>query len=227
MSMIEWAEREIELACKREAPDRDPDEWDYGCACYESALKAFKCLAEDDHSGYSIGVTKQILNRLIEGKPLTPIEDTDDVWNEVCWGDESGPTTYQGKRMSSLFKDVYPDGTVKYNDVNRWVCVDMPSDIPYHSGLVDRTLNDMYPITMPYAPFKSNKVYCESFLVDPANGDFDTMGIHYFINGGGLRVDVNRYFTEDEDDWREINFTEFCSLKTMAEEKRILEEEQL
>lgn len=219
MSMIEWAEREIELACNREAPDRDPDEWEYGCACYESALKAFKCLTEDGHSGYSIGITKQILNRLIEGKPLTPIEDTDDIWNEVRWGDESGPTTYQCKRMSSLFKDVYPDGTVKYSDINRWICFNIGDDISYHSGLVNRTLNAMYPITMPYAPFQSSKVCCEEFLVDPANGDFDTVAIHYFINDEGLRVDVNRYFTEDDDDWREIDLAEFCSLKTMAYER--------
>ena len=32
----------MEIACKREAPDREPGEWDYGCACYESALKAVK-----------------------------------------------------------------------------------------------------------------------------------------------------------------------------------------
>lgn len=219
MSMIEWAEREIELACKREAPDREEGEWDYGCACYESALKAFKSLAEDGHSGYSIGFTKHILNRLIEGKPLTPIEDTDDVWKEVRWGDESGPTTYQCKRMSSLFKDVYPDGTVKYKDVNRWVCVNIGNEFTYHSSLVDRTLDAMYPITMPYIPGKSRTVYGEDFLVDSANGDFDTVAIHYFVGEDGLRVEVNRYFTEDEDDWREISLTEFCSLKTMAYER--------
>ena len=32
---------EVEIACKRENPDRKEGEFDYGCACYESALKAF------------------------------------------------------------------------------------------------------------------------------------------------------------------------------------------
>ena len=62
-------------------PSRKDGEWDYGCACYESALKAFGSLCEDGHSGFSIGLTKAILNRLINNKPLLPIEDTDEVWS--------------------------------------------------------------------------------------------------------------------------------------------------
>lgn len=86
MSMMEWAKREVEIASKRERGDKPESEWDYGCACYDSALKAFESLCGDGHSGFSIGITKGILNRLIEGKPLTPIEDTEDVWN-VCSSD--------------------------------------------------------------------------------------------------------------------------------------------
>ena len=44
MSMQTWAEREIQIACERENPDRKDGEFDYGCACYESALKAYKSL---------------------------------------------------------------------------------------------------------------------------------------------------------------------------------------
>lgn len=99
MSMLEWAKREVAIASKRERGDKPEDEWDYGVACYESALKAFESLCGDGHSGYSIGVTKNILNRLIDGKPLTPIEDTEDVWNQCNRGVED-PVTYQCKRMS-------------------------------------------------------------------------------------------------------------------------------
>ena len=53
-----------------------------------------------------------------KSKPLTPIEDTDDVWNLID-NHENGYISYQCKRMSSLFKDVYADGTVKYDDINR------------------------------------------------------------------------------------------------------------
>lgn len=47
MSLREWAQREVALACRREKPDRKEGEFDYGCACYESALKAFDSLLED------------------------------------------------------------------------------------------------------------------------------------------------------------------------------------
>ena len=30
MNLIEWAKNEVELACKRENPDRKAGEWDYG-----------------------------------------------------------------------------------------------------------------------------------------------------------------------------------------------------
>ena len=43
MSMYSWAEQECRLACKKENPDFDfdSDDFDYGCSCYKSALKAY------------------------------------------------------------------------------------------------------------------------------------------------------------------------------------------
>ena len=42
MSMLEWAKREVEIACKRENPDKKERRiTTNGCACYESALKSF------------------------------------------------------------------------------------------------------------------------------------------------------------------------------------------
>lgn len=98
-SMELWAEEEIRIACERERGGASEDEWDYGVACYESALKAFRSLLEDEHSGMSIGFTLGILNSLVKGQPLTPIEDTDDVWRE-CGACLSKPncTTYQCRR---------------------------------------------------------------------------------------------------------------------------------
>ena len=64
MSMSVWAKREIQIACSREAPDRKDGEWDYGCGCYESALKAYLSLMDDGHSGMSFSFTAAILKRL-------------------------------------------------------------------------------------------------------------------------------------------------------------------
>lgn len=145
-----WAEREVEIACKHEAPDRKPGEWDYGCACYESALKAFQSLCEDGHSGFSISMTKFILNR---------------------------------------------------------------------SGLIDRVMEEKFPITMPYFPeSKPFRVYCEEFLTDRKNGDFDTVGILHVIKPDGERVEINRYFKEGEKDFIEIASCEYEMRRKMYHE---------
>ena len=219
MSMQTWAEKEIEIACKREreASGVKNDDWDYGCSCYDSALKAFKSLMSDGHSGFSIGLTKHILNRLIDGKPLTPIEDTDDIWNDIIdRNDEEGYICFQCRRMSSLFKYVYADGTVEYKDLNRYYCVNINNtEVTYHSGLVQRIIDEMFPITMPYFPGKPIKVYCEDFLTDRKNGDFDTVGIFYAIKPNGEKIEINRFFKESKDGWDEIDEDEYNKRKSV------------
>lgn len=212
MSLLDWAKREVEIACKREreASKVSEGEWDYGCACYESALKAFNSLMEDGHSGMSISFTKNILVRLIEGKPLTPIEDTEDIWN-FSYKNDNGCSVYQCKRMSSLFKKIRPDGAVFYNDVERCYCVSVDEpNIPYHNGFVSNIFDEMYPITMPYIPPTSAaKIVREDFLFDPKNGDWDTMAILYLINFDGEKVEINRYFKEGEHSFIEITKEEY------------------
>lgn len=215
-NVLDWAKREVKIACKKENPNRKEGEFDYGCACYESALKAFESLLEDGHSGFSIKMTQAILIRLLDGQPLTPIEDTDDIWNE-CSRPKDGPKVYQCKRMSSLFKDVYADGTVKYYDVNSSYCVDIndPSTA-CNFGLVFKIINEMFPIVMPYMPGKPIKVYCEDFLIDKKNSAFDTVGIYYALkeeNGEQKRIEINRFFRGGEPDesgkWIEISVEEY------------------
>lgn len=222
--MESWVEKEIQIACEheRKASGTKEGEWDYGCACYESALKAYRSLLEDGHSGFSIGITKYILVRMIDGKPLTPIEDTDEVWNTIA--DESGHqgevVNYQCNRMSSLFKYVYADGTVKYRDVNRFCGINLDNpNASYHSGLIDRVMEEKFPITMPYFPeSKPFKVYCEEFLVDPKNGDYDTVGILYAITPEGYKVELRRFFKEENGDFVEIAEAEYNMRKHCCEE---------
>lgn len=217
--MNNWAEKEIEIACARErAASENSDDWNYGCACYESALKAYKSLMEDGHSGFSIGLTKNILIRLIEGKPLTPIEDTPDIWDGR--GDsKDGSHKYQCTRMSSLFKNVHADGSVTYTDVDRVrVTYAASPNSQWFNGNVAKIINEMFPITMPYMP--TNKpyiVHAEDFLVDPTCGDYDTTGYLYAISPDGEKIEINRYFAEKEHyKWTEISFEEYCERKKAA-----------
>ena len=200
MSMLEWAEKEIEIACNKENPDRKEDEFDYGCACYESAFKAFKTLCNQGHSGLSIKLTQNILNRLIDGKPLTPIEDTLDIWNLVEVR-ENDTVEYQCNRMPSLFKKVHTDGEVEYTDVDRVYGVDIYNPhSTYGSSLLTRIINEMFPIKMPYMPdSRSYKIVTTDFLVDPKNGDFDTIALFTLTKPNGEKIEVNRYFRSPEE----------------------------
>lgn len=218
MSMLEWAKREVEIACKKENPDRKEDEFDYGCACYEGALKAFETLCNQGHSGMSIKLTQHILNRLIDGRPLTPIEDTPDIWNLVEVK-ENDTVEYQCNRMSSLFKKVHTDGSVEYTDVGRVYGVDIHNpDLTYSSGLLTKIINEMFPIKMPYMPAsKSYKFVTTDFLVDPKNGDFDTMALFTLTEPSGEKtLEIHRYFRAPEEGeqetypgWVEISEDEY------------------
>ena len=173
-------------------------------------------------------ITQSILNHLINGRPLTPIEDRDDIWYE-CHHYEDGHKLYQCKRMSSLFKDVYADGTVEYSENGRLYCVNIHNPTnTYSSGLVRRIIDKMFPITMPYIPGKPIEVYCEDFLTDKKNGDFDTIGVFYALkteNGEQKKIEINRFFREPKDNeklicgWVEISKEEYIQRKNESERR--------
>lgn len=213
MNMLDWARKEVEIACKKENPDRQDGEFDYGCGCYESALKAFESICTDGHSGTSMMFTKHILNNLINGKALTPIEDIEDVWVDVSGIMNAGVDekhTYQCSRMFSLFKNVQEDGSVIFNDVDRVDTINMDNSSVYSCGYASDLINEMFPITMPYLPATSPfKVFVHTMLVDPENGDYDTLHIQHVIKPDGDKVMINRYYKEENHKLIEINEWEY------------------
>ena len=105
MSMYEWAKKEVELACERERANEEGSDAEYGVRCYKNALEAYKVLCDQGHSGTSISLTRQTLNRLISNKPLTPIEEYGN-WNYLSKTDISENVikeTYQNKRYGLPF----------------------------------------------------------------------------------------------------------------------------
>ena len=78
----------------------------------------------------------------------------------------------------------------------------------------------MFPITMPYMPGKPIKVYCEDFLTDKKNGDFDTVGVFYALkteNDKQKKIEINRFFRAPKGDekgvWIEISKEEYTQRK--------------
>ena len=217
-----WAENECRIACKRENPnfDFDSDEFDYGCCCYKSALKAYNSLMEDGHSGMSFSFTKNILIRLMNRLPLTPITDED--FFSVERGTEDWPaepdewlkehalkSDLQCPRMTSLFRQEKLDGTITYHDNNRayFIDIDNPS-WTYHTST--DFLDEMFPITMPYYPHvMPYEIYTQEFLTDKKNGDFDTKAILYMISPEGEKIELNIFEAEVDKKWVKITKEEY------------------
>ena len=212
MSMLEWARKEIELRKTFEGQGLKEGEFDYGGSCCDSALKAFESLMADGHSGASIHITKAVLNRLIDGKPLMPIEDTIDIWNEVSYNKETKTTMFQNKRMSGLFKYVDENGVNKYSDVNRCYAYDVLNpQFTYSSGLINRIIDEMFPIELPYMPAdKSIVVATKEHLTDEKNGSYDTVAVLHATLPEGTVATINRYFKEgNKREWVEIDKNEY------------------
>lgn len=217
--MKTWAEKEIDLAIQYEEENCEGDDGMYGVRCYESALKAFNSLLEDCHSGFSIQIARYILDRLVCGKPLTPIEDTEDMW-EFIHDRKDGTKEYQCRRMASFFKDVHPNGTVKYRDLDQFCCINVDDpNVSYKSGFINHIMSELYPITMPYMPLdESITVFTEDFLVDPKAGDYDTTGVLYCIAPDGKTREINRYFKDGDGPYgmKEIDKLEYLYRRNLV-----------
>ena len=208
MTTEEWAEREVELACKKENPNWDGKSFDYGCACYQSALKAYKSLCEDGHSGGSFNITKNILIRLMNDLPLKPITDDDFLgvkpdWDDSKYLEKNGFKSHlQCPRMFSLFREETLDGKITYSDVDRVIFHDANGDGWWHNGHATEIVDEMFPITMPYYPkVEKYKVYGETFyMVDGEDktaenvGTYNLVKIYYVITPDKERIDINKEF---------------------------------
>ena len=187
INLLDWARNEVDLLLEetRKKGGNKLDEFDtlhntFTEICCESALKTFKSLYDDDHTLSTIIGTKKILNTLIDGLPLTAIKDTDDIWEEL-FTDNNGTVRYQCKRMTSLFKYVHNDGSIKYSDNKRCYCVSISNmDSSYTNKFIRNIYDELNPIKMPYIPpSRPDIIVCDECLFDPKNGDYDTIAVLY------------------------------------------------
>lgn len=208
MSMTEWAEREIAAACKRENPNWDGKSFDYGCSCYQSALKAYNSLISDGHSGFSFSITRNILKKLLDEIPLSPITDSDFFINEGesirrLETDESlrkrGLKSHiQCPRRSSLFREEDLEGNIKYRDIERYYCINAENPSDTFSSSIDNFIDKLYPITMPYIPSSERfKVYIKYWLTDKSHGDFDVQEVIGYKDQEGKWHDYSEFIYHD------------------------------
>jgi len=113
--------------------------------------------------------------------------------------------------MSSLFKAVASDGTVTFSDTNRVCAVNINSpDTAFTNGFTTRLVDKIFPITMPYFPAsKKFRVVLDEFRADPKKEDCDTVGYLYILLSNGKKVELNRYFKEENGQMVQIEKVEF------------------
>ena len=186
-----WAKNEVALLDLNCPYDR---------LCYESALKALKSLSKDEHSMMSIYFTKSILDRLIDGKPLSPITEENAQWKNCGkYNDDDDVKHYQSLRYGALFKDIHPDGTIVYHDVDRSIAFD-PNGNEYDKwtgsdcGIVD----EMFPITLPYMPEDKRYMVAVKDFSDIDDPDDYLKLFMYVQKPDGEKVEINQYVTYDK-----------------------------
>lgn len=221
MGMYDWARQEVQLA-KAELKRNKNDEAQYMIACYDSALRAYEKLTKDGHSGTSFTITRGILEKLMYEIPLMPIENKEIMWTHVYYlGNES---VFLHKRMPSLFKMVNKKtGIIRFSDNDRILCknpVDTSSAY-FHNDFITRIIDGMFPIEFPYMPTKEKYIaYVTEFLMDPVNGDFDTMNlISVKLPTGEVRP-INLHYKEENSHWSLITLDEWIDRKKKAFERK-------
>lgn len=212
-SVQDWAHNEVVLAiarARKESNEREIDPDIFATLC-KSALKAYNSLFRDNPEGINLQAAKSILNRLIDGKCLSPIDDTLDIWTEITFQPDDPVKHYQCKRMSSLFKGVSADGAVSYSDMERVRVFSNGDSTPYRNNFVTQLIDQLLPIKMPYYPDNHKlSVYREDFRISKSSTDYDTMGILYAIAPAGVKIDIFRYFKANaEEGWTEISKEEY------------------
>ena len=205
--------REIE---KIKAEGREPqkiDYFDYEGECYKSALKAFKSVCDDGHSGLSYSITARILKRMLDGLPLEKIKETDFTDDDMSWTEDDGTKHIMCDKMFSLWKEIHPDGTVTYSDQDRVAGINADEGYSFYAKFVSDLINERYPITMPYYPDgRQYKVYVRDFLVYPENGDYDTRAILYIETPKGEKIEINKFYHEKNGEMVEITEEEYSTL---------------
>lgn len=235
--LVRNAIHEIELAKKyqQEGSDAKSDTVmnDYVDACYDSALRAYKTLAEDGHSGMSWSITRRILEDLMHERPLTPIEDVPESWNLVGLGPNGSEyKTYQCNRRSSLFKDEFSDGRVMVRDIDNNVLVEVSLTDGHTCSLGSRRTDlilgkyapEALEIKFPYMPPRERWVVRISAEIESTLADHDKSiyFLSYIKKPNGEYIDINKF----------IMFDGSGSLVELIEEKVVeyavsLSEEQL
>lgn len=141
-NLVKWAEEELNLLVK------DGDEMQQ--AINKDILEVVKVFSEQGHSGFSASYALNMIKRLLDWKPITPLTGEDDEWMEVeGWNKDD--STQQNKRCSAVFRKNFDNSTAYYLDGKVF------SDDGGKSWFTNR--DSFVPVTFPYViPEKPERI---------------------------------------------------------------------
>jgi hypothetical protein len=114
-------------------------------------------------------------------------------------------------------------GAVRFSDNDRILCKNLlgPDSTYFYSNFISRIIDGMFPIEFPYTPTKEKYiVYVTEFLMDSANGDFDTMNLVSVKLPTGDARPLNLYYKEENGRWSLITQDEWIGRKKKAFERK-------
>ena len=94
MSLVKHAERELKIAGVFD------NGADYAGALGVATLELIKVFADQEHSGMSASMVRNLFHKLANYDPITPLTFKDEEW---C--DEHGDNSFQNTRNSAVFKE--------------------------------------------------------------------------------------------------------------------------
>jgi len=137
-NLLSYAESELNrIGMTEDSPD------EMNVMMRKHIVHMVKEFSNEGHSGFSGRYALNILTKLLDFKPITPLTGADDEWNDV------GEDYWQNKRCSSVFKKA--DGTCYDIDGKvfwEWYRDENGEAVKtYYSGSGCST-----PVTFPYTP---------------------------------------------------------------------------
>lgn len=97
MNLIEHAEKELAKA------GLGADDPDFKGKIAESVMELVRCFDAQGHSGYSMEMVREVLHELLKLKPLTPLTDDPEEWEDVS--EPSGYPLWQNRRDPTVFSN--------------------------------------------------------------------------------------------------------------------------
>lgn len=165
-SLVKFAKRELNLLLSQ-VPNNEMQQ-----EINKDILEIIKIFAQQGHSGFSASYAINLLVRLLDYKPLSPLTGSDDEWIKLNGYSDENIETYQNKRCGAVFKKVNKQTKeIKYRYNDKYIISDN-GGITWFMGLyVLEKLGLTDEITMPFTvPSKPKHIYIK-YLEDVPLGE--------------------------------------------------------